>query len=383
MTLLKWKPASDITIYRRQRAINELFIADERDNNAINKKHRRTLVSTPPTYAGNGIWEDLKQLWGYYVSAVGWVVSTFAGNGDSTRFNSPFGVAVDSSGNVYVSDYLNHRIRKITSGGVVSTLAGTGDSGYQDGAAASARFSYPSGIAVDSDGNVYVADNGTSRIRKITASTGIVSTLAGDGTDGDVDGAANSAKFYSPYGLALDSSGNVYVADYNNHKIRKIDVSTDIVSTLAGTGDSGFQDGAVAKFSFPSGIAVDSSGNVYVTDNERIRKITSAGVVSTFAGTGAGGYLDGAADSSKFNNPSSLAVDSSENVYVTDNESIRKITSTGIVSTLAGSGPYSGYQDGAAASSKFSGPNGVAVDSFGNLYVADSVNNRIRKITYQ
>jgi len=315
-----------------------------------------------------------------------WIVSTFAGSGDYAQFNAPYGVAVDSFGNVYVGDAANHRIRKITPAGVVSTLAGGLSGGYQDGAGDSARFSVPTGVAVDSSGNVYVADTGNERIRKITPA-GVVSTLAG-GVVGYEDGAGDSAKFDTPFGVAVDSSGNVYVADTDNNRIRKITASTGIVSTLAGDSTSGNNDGTgtSARFFSPAGIAVDSLGNVYVSDrgNNSIRKITaSTGIVSTLAGDGTTGNNDGTGTSARFFSPIGIAVDSSENVYVADkyNNSIRKITaSTGIVSTLAGG--VLGYQDGPAADAKFKNPNGVAVDSSGNVYVSDTDSNRIRKITY-
>ncbi len=265
--------------------------------------------------------------------------------GAAARFNYPHGVAVDSSGNVYVADTTNQTIRKITSAGVVSTLAGSaGLSGSTDGAGTAARFNYPYGVAVDSSGNVYVADTNNQTIRKIT-SAGVVSTLAGSaGLSGSTDGAATAAMFNYPQGVAVDSSGNVYVADANNQTIRKI-TSAGVVSTLAGlAGLSGSTDGAgtAARFNSPSGIAVDSSGNVYVADttNQTIRKITSAGVVSTLAGSaGLSGSTDGAGTAAMFKYPRGIAVDSSGNVYVADtgNSTIRKITSAGVVSTLAGS----------------------------------------------
>jgi len=312
---------------------------------------------------------------------------------------------VDSSGNVYVADNGNHRIRKIAEkdDGIwtVSTLAGSGAEGYQDGAAASAQFNLPIGVAVDSSGNVYVADRGSNRIRKITKEndgTWTVGTTAGSGTVGYQDGAAASAQFNFPTGVALDSSGNVYVADESNHRIRKFteDDGTWEVSTLAGSGTVGYQDGAAAsaRFFFPAGVAVDSSGNVYVADNanHRIRKITEedggAWTVSTLAGSGTAGHQDGAAATAQFNLPSGVALDSSGNVYVADNGNshIRKITEEDggawTVSTLAGSGT-AGHQNGAAATAQFHTPSGVALDSSGNVYVADNGNSRIRKMEYR
>ncbi len=325
-------------------------------------------------------------------------VETLAGTGDQgfrngagnvAKFNFPSGVTVDGSDNVYVGDTNNQRIRKITSGGVVSTLAGTGAAGFRNSAGNVAKFKNPQGVVVDGSGNVYVADQNNHRIRKITSS-GVVSTLAGMGTlGGFVDGVVSVAKFSYPQGVAVDSSGNVYVADVSNHRIRKIitnSMGVVEVSTFAGTGTHGFRDGAgnVAKFNEPRGVAIDSSGNIYVADgdNHRIRKITSSGLVSTLAGTGSSGSTNGAGNVARFNEPRGVAVDSLGNVYVadTDNHRIRKITSSGLVSTLAGTGNY-GFMDGAGNVARFNSPTGIAVDSDGNVYVADYTNHRIRKIT--
>ena len=305
------------------------------------------------------------------------------GTGTSAKFSSPNGVAVDGAGNVYVADQVNHRIRKITTSGVVSTLAGSGTPGYADGTGTSAKFNYPNGVAVDGAGNVYVADLSNHRIRKITA-LGVVSTLAGSGASGYTDGTGTSAKFSYPNGVAVDGAGNVYVADYFNHRIRKITTS-GVVSTLAGSA-SGYADGTgtSAQFSYPTGVAVDGAGNVYVADynNHRIRKITTSGVVSTLAGSGTPGYTDGTGTSAKFSSPTGVAVDGAGNVYVADynNHRIRKITTSGVVSTLAGSGT-SGYTDGTGTSAKFAYPSEVAVYGAGNVYVADQGNHSIRKIT--
>jgi serine/threonine-protein kinase len=221
------------------------------------------------------------------------LVSTFAGTGaqgradspDTATFNSPLGVAVDGSGNLYVADYGNDVIRKISPAGLVSTLAGTGAVGADNGAGIAATFDLPEGVAVDASGNVYVADNGNNLIRKITPA-GVVSTLAGSGTAGSANGTGTSASFNSPFGVAVDAAGNVYVADSGNNLIRKI-TPAGVVSTLAGSGARGANNasGSAASFNTPSGVSVDASGNVYVADenNNQIRKITPAGVVSTVA----------------------------------------------------------------------------------------------------
>ncbi|WP_394351410.1 YDG domain-containing protein, partial [Psychroflexus aurantiacus] len=293
----------------------------------------------------------------------------------------PLGVAVDASGNVYVADNGNHRIRIITPAGVVSTLAGC-TRGFADGTDSSAQFTRPTGVAIDASGTVYVADYGNHRIRKITPA-GEVSTLAGS-TRGFADGTGSSAQFNRPTGVAIDASGTVYVADQSNHRIRKITAAGE-VSTLAGSGVAGFADGtgSSAQFRDPFGVAVDASGNVYVGDraNLRIRKVTPAGVVSTLAGSGVSGFADGTGSSAQFRTPTGVAVDASGNVYVADanNHRIRKVTPAGVVSTLAGSG-VSGFADGTGSSAQFRFPYGVAVDASGTVYVADASNHRIRLI---
>ncbi|MEO6995369.1 MAG: MBG domain-containing protein [Lacunisphaera sp.] len=311
------------------------------------------------------------------------------GTGGAARFNYPPGVAVSSTtGNVYVADYYNYTIRKITSGGVVTTLAGLASSaGFANGTGGAAQFNEPQGVAVDGAGNVYVADTANHVIRKITAA-GVTTTLAGTaGSPGSADGSGSAAQFNSPSGLAVDGSGNVYVADANNGTIRKITTS-GIVSTFAGNANlRGWADGAVnlARFGVPSGVAVDAAGNVYVaeTDNNTIRKI-SAGVVTTLAGSATDrGAVDGTGSAARFNYPGSVAVDSSGNVYVADtqNYSIRKITPAGLVTTFAGSSGISSITDGTGSAARFNFPTGVAVDSSGTVYVADSGLPTIRKIT--
>ncbi|MBM3268068.1 MAG: hypothetical protein FJZ01_10515 [Candidatus Sericytochromatia bacterium] len=236
-------------------------------------------------------------------------VATVAGNGSAgmvnatgtaARFASPFGITTDAAGNLYVADYTNHRIRKVTAGGVVTTLAG-GTAGLLDGSGGAARFKYPNGVAADANGNVYVADTDNHAIRKITPA-GVVSTLAGTGAEGYVDSAGGTPRFAYPRSVAVDASGNVYVSDYQNGAIRKI-TSVGVVTTLAGDGTDGYVDGtgAGARFSQPSGLDVDAAGNLYVADslNHRIRKITAGGVVTTIAGSGTAGFADGPASMSQ------------------------------------------------------------------------------------
>jgi len=327
------------------------------------------------------------------------VVSTFAGTagvtgsadgtGAAAQFNQPSGVAVDGAGNVYVAELGNDTIRKITPAGVVSTLAGTaGVEGSADGTGASAQFTHPWGVAVDGSGYIYVADTDNNTIRKI-APDGVVSTLGGTaGVSGSADGTGAAAQFSSPQSVAVDESGYVYVADSNNNTIRKI-TPEGLVTTLAGiAGVWGSADGtgAAAQFSYPWYLAVDRSGNVYVSDegNATIRTITPAGVVSTAAGTVAlTGSADGTIAASHLAWPYGVAMDGLLNVYVADhgNNTIRKITPAGAVSTLAGTAGVAGSADGTGAAARFNQPSGIAVDGAGNVYVGDYGNNTIRKIT--
>ena len=331
------------------------------------------------------------------------VVSTLAGlagalgsidgTGTEARFNNPQGVAVDTTGNVYVADVSAHTIRKITPAGLVSTLAGqAGAWGSTDGTSGdptTARFKQPAAVAVDAAGNIYVADSNNHTIRQITPA-GVVSTLAGlAGTSGTTNGTGSLARFNVPYGVAVDKDGYVYVADRNNHTIRKITISAGVgaVSTLAGqAGASGFTDGTAtaASFYMPSGVAVDADRNIYVVCANTIRKITSSDVVSTFAGwVGTSGSTDATGTAARFNAPSGVAVDASGYVYVADttNNTIRKITPGGVVNTLAGLAVQQGAADGLGTAAQFYNARGVAVDKDGNAYVGDTSNHTIRKIT--
>ena len=307
------------------------------------------------------------------------------GTGSAAQFSFPCGVAVDSSGNVYVADQYNYSIRKVTPSGVVSTLAGNpAIQGSSDGTGSAARFDQPFGVAVDSSGNVYVADSANHTIRKVTPAGG-VTTLAGlAGNAGSSNGTGSTARFYSPTGVAVDGSSNVYVADTNNHTIRKVTPAGGVTTLagLAGNAGSSNGTGSAARFNNPTGVAVDGSGNVYVEDqgNQIIRKVTAAGVVTTLAGlTGSSGSSDGTGTAARFNNPTGVAVDSSGNLYVADtnNSTIRKVTSGGVVSTVAGMAGINGNTKGTGGTARFNFPMGVAVDSSGIIYVADTNNNQI------
>ena len=289
------------------------------------------------------------------------------GTGTAAKFYSPYGVAVDGLGNIYVADRLNHKIRKITPSGVVTTFAGS-TLGYADGTGTSAQFNSPYAIESDTSGNLYVADSNNSKIRKITPS-GVVTTFA--------------TGIIFPLGVAVDVSGNVYVSS-NGSQIMKINPS-GVISNFAGSTQTGYLDGTgtLAQFSAPRGITVDALGNVYVADqnNHRIRKITSSGVVTTLAGSGTIGSANGTGSAAQFANPQDVAVDASGNIYVGggNNDKIRQITPSGVVTTLAGMGGI-GYANGNGTNATFNFPSGVAIDATGNLYVADVTNNLVRKV---
>ena len=308
------------------------------------------------------------------------------GNGGNAQFHSPAGVAVDSATNIYVVDQYNHAIRKIDPAGNVTTLAGSpGVTGSADGNGANAQFYYPAGGAVDSAGNIYVADEYNHSIRKIDTSAN-VTTLAGTGLAGSADGNGANAQFYYPAGVAVDSAGNVYVADFYNQTIRKIDTSSNVTTFAGATGVKGTNDGngANAQFHYPYDVAVDSAGNVYVADlySHTIRKIDTNANVTTLAGTpGVPGRANGHAGAAQFHYPEGVAVDNAGNVYVGDygNSTIRKIDTNANVTTLAGG--RQGFADGIAGTAEFYYPTRLAVDSAHHVYVSDSGNNRISKGT--
>ena len=305
------------------------------------------------------------------------------GTGTSSSFYSPYGITTDGT-NLYVADYGNHLIRKIViSTGAVTTVAGTGSSGSANGTGTSASFYNPEGITTDGT-NLYVTEFGNDLIRKIVISTGVVTTVAGTGSSGSANGTGTSASFDEPKEITTDGT-NLYVADYGNHLIRKIVISTGAVTTVAGTGSSGSTDnttGTSASFNYPSGITTDGT-NLYVADqdNHLIRKIViSTGLVTTVAGTGSSGSANGTGTSSSFYQPNMITTDGT-NLYVAEYGShlIRQIViSTGVVTTVAGTGS-SGSANGTGTSASFSFPYGITTDGT-NLYVADMGNNLIRKI---
>jgi sugar lactone lactonase YvrE len=329
------------------------------------------------------------------------VAGSVDGQGAAARFNGPHGIAVDATGTVYVSDTwhfpqshvdsVNSTIRKVSPTGEVTTLAGlAGTTGRSDGSGTEARFYYPGGVAVGADGNLYVADTFNSLIRRVTPA-GVVSTLAG-GAGGSSDGVGAAAGFLYPAGIAVDTRGNLAIADTGNATVRRIDSSNraTTVAGLAAQYGNADGEGALARFNGPYGLAADPLGNVYVADSfsATIRRVSPAGVTTTLAGVpGVFGTSDGAArstqsNSAQFNAPYGVVADGSGNVYVADtgNNLIRKISAAGNVTTLAGSAGQAGSTDGQGAVARFNGPYGIALGRNGNLLVADTLNHAIRSI---
>ena len=307
--------------------------------------------------------------------------STTAGSGDGTgaaaSFNYPTGVTCDGNGNLYVTDKLNNEIRKVViSTGAVTTLCGSTTTGHADGTGAAASFSNPSGIAYDGNGNLYVSSN--NAIRKIVISTGAVTTLCGIYSSiGNADGTGAAASFNGPGGIACDEIGNLYVADQLNNEIRKVVISSGAVTTLCGSTASGSADGtgAAASFDFPREIAYDGNGILYVTDgnNDEIRKVViSSGAVTTLCSSSTG-----------FDRPAGIVFDGNGNLYVANslyNKINKVVVSSGAVITLCGAN-WQGSADGTGTAASFHAPYGLTFDGIGDLYVADSYNHEIRKIT--
>ncbi len=307
--------------------------------------------------------------------------------GTSARFNEPTGVCIDTAGNIYVADFANHSIRKVNPlTGEVSLFAGSGVAGYADGLGAAASFNSPTGLTCDIAGNVFVADQFNLRIRFITPA-GLVSTVAGTGNVGTDNGIPLNSTFTFPCGIARDVNGNFYVADQYSHVIRKIS-NSGVVSVLAGTPNAaGFINGAdsVARFNTPTGITVDLQGFVYVADNKNncIRKISPSGVVSTFAGSGVGGYADGVGTNAVFLGPSGLCADALGNVFVSDknNQRIRKIAANGMVSTIIGDGIYEGL-NGNGIRGRVGNPYGITLDKLGRPLVVETGFHLLRRLEH-
>jgi len=309
------------------------------------------------------------------------------GPGTNACFNEPAGIVVAANGTIYVADSANHAIRTVATNGLVSTFAGQlGVPGTQNATGTNAQFNYPSGLAFDLKGNLFVSDTGNAAIRKITP-VGGVSTLAGvPGQSGFLDGAASTAEFSSPLGLAVATNGNVYIVDSGNHVIRLL--TNGVVSTLAGNpfiwGSADGQ-GTNALFNAPCGVALDGKGNLWVsdTDNDTIRKVTAGGLVSTYAGqAGVDGTNDGPVATARFCRPAELAFDPQGDLLVADsfNHTLRKISTNGIVTTISGQPGTSGSTDGLNRQARYFNPYGLAFNPNGLLFVADSYNELIRQV---
>jgi len=332
-------------------------------------------------------------------------ISTFAGNGAAAccldggaaataELYNPTGIAVDKIGNLYIADFGNSRIRKVNTSGIITTVAGSLLPGYSGdgGQATAAQLNQPWGVAVDTSGNIFISEYGNNVVRKVNTA-GIITTFAGNGIvgySGD-GGHADSAEFHKPRGIAADRFGNIFIADPQNNAVRKVNAS-GIISTVAGNGTAGYTGDSIAattaELNAPFGVAADNSGNLFIADwnNFRVRKVNASGTITTFAGTGTAGYSgDGMAATLARLIPAGISVDDSGNIYIPDdlNSVIRKVNAAGIITTIAGNGApgYSG-DGGPATAAMLHTPFGVAGNTYTNLFIADELNNRIRKVTW-
>src|SRR5256712_269628 len=360
-------------------AAGNLFIAD-----TINNRIRHVAAGT-----------------GIIITVAGTGVLGFSGDGGlatSAQLNYPTSVAVDTAGDLFITDQSNLRIRRVAADtGIISTVAGTGVAGFggDGGPATGAQLNYPTSVAVDTAGNLFIADASNDRIRRVAADTGIISTVGGSGVTGfsGDDGQATDAELNFPYYVALDAANNLFIADTNNGRIRKVTATTGIIATVAGTGVTGASgdDGPAtsAQLWIPTGVAVDAAGNLFIADagDHRIRRVAAGtGIITTFAGTGTPGFFGdgGPAISARLWTPTSVAIDAAGNLFIADadNNRIRQVAAnTGIITTVAGTGIAGFSGDGGPADrAQLWTPTGIAVDATGNLWIADANNDRIRQV---
>lgn len=355
------------------------------------------IVVTVPLQAGTGkisVFTNGASITGpNFTYDTAWFVSTFAGTGtkgflDGTgtaaSFDAAFNAVADAQGNLYITDRYNNAIRKMTPAGVVTTLAGGLGQGSTDGTGIAAKFYLPTGLAIDANGNIYVADEENNKIRMVTPA-GVVTTLAGSGLFYSTDGTGSAASFTGPLSISIDGSGNLLVVE--GQRIRKC-TPAGVVTTVAGNNTIASVNGTgtAASFAYAFESAIDGNGNLYVVEggsgtSNSIRKITPAGVVTTFAGNGSSVDVDGTGTAAGFNYPVGITADSLGNLYVTEfgGNNIRKITPNAVVTTIAGAG-YKGSDDGLATKATFNSPSGVTFDNHGNIYVMDAGNYTIRKL---
>ncbi|MEO6323410.1 MAG: hypothetical protein ABIT01_08340 [Thermoanaerobaculia bacterium] len=336
------------------------------------------------------------------------VITTVAGSGSAAGFsgdggpatsaslNAPAGVAVDAAGKIVIADTGNRLVRVVNESGVIATVAGNGSQSFSGdgGLATSAALANPTGVAVDAAGNLYIADFNNNRVRKVTAATGVMTTIAGNGIQGfsGDGGPATEARLNNPAAVVVDPAGNVYFADATNEIIRRIDAGTAVITRVAGNGVRGFSgDGGPAteaSLAFPTGIALDPAGNLYIVDlaTNHIRKVSTAGVISTIAGTGTAGFSGdgGPATEAQLNSPFGIGVDAAGSIFVADrfNQRIRRITASGVISTVVGTGTAGFSGDGGpATAAQLNLATGVFADPAGNLFIVDQYNDRIRKVS--
>jgi sugar lactone lactonase YvrE len=336
-------------------------------------------------------------------SGGGYLMTTVAGNGTSgfggdgglaaaAQLYVPWGVAVDAFGNLFIADRDNQRIRKVSTSGIITTVAGIGTAGFSGdgGLATAAQLNGPIGVAVDATGNLFISDRGNHRIRKVSAS-GIITTVAGNGTYGGSGdgGLATTAQMEGPQGLAVDAFGNLFIADTENSRIRKVSAG-GVITTVAGTGipGSALGDGGLATAAGlygPWGVAVDALGDLFIADtnNQRIRKVSAGGIITTVAGNSGQGFSGdgGPATAAQLNGPVGVAVDATGNLFIAVNSRIRAVSATGIITTIGGNGLHGSSGDGGPAiGGALNTPGGISIDAKGNVFFSDPDGSRIREL---